>query len=333
MVATGGAAAVPAEPATAEHRTGAATVVVDVLHSGRSGDRRMDLATMTSTGTVAASWLRPVAAGGAPPYRRAGQVVHPSCRLSELVQGRPPGVTGNQWSTAIRESFDQVVCAGDSGWPVFAVAFAPPASPGSPARRAERMTSTVCAAVGLPVLRVESSTLRGADHARRLVEYVIDARAYAAGMGPESGYAVGFRDIVGRLPDGRRGPVNDLGAVTRAAAVDAYVERRLTDPIIRGLHVGWTGGPAEGWSWVEVRPDRCLVERVRLFAPRLPLGVAPGRLAEDLAVVAVGERLRDGEGGEPPLVDRDELREQIRRLAARRDELDGGFAFDHLCAD
>jgi hypothetical protein len=49
--------------------------------------------------------------------------------------------------------------------------------------------------------------------------------------------------------------------------------------------------------------------------------------------VAVGERLRSLDAAAPSLVDRDELRAQIRRLAARRDEFDGGFAFDHLCAD
>ncbi|TYC22266.1 DUF2726 domain-containing protein [Micromonospora sp. MP36] len=286
---------------------------------------------MTSTGSVAASWLRPIT--GAPLFSRAGQVGYASRRLSELVQGRPPGITGHQWNTASREGFDQVVCAADTGWPVFAVQFVPPAPAGSAAQRAERMTSAVCAAVGLPVLRVESPTLGGAEHGRRLAEYVIDARGYAAGTEPEGGDAVGFRDIVGRLPDGRRGPVNDLGALARAAAVEAYVERRLADPIVRGLHVCWTDGPAEGWSWVEVRPGRCLVERVQLFAQRFSCGVDPGRLAEDLAAVALGERLRDLEVTEPPLVDRDALREQIRRLAARRDELDGGFAFDHLCAD
>ncbi|MGR6319302.1 hypothetical protein Q2K19_29435 [Micromonospora soli] len=288
---------------------------------------------MTSTGSVTDSWLRPITSGATPAGTRSGQVVHPSRRLSELVQGRPPGVTGHQWSTALREGFDQVVCAADPGRPRFAVQFAPPAAAGSPARRAERMTSTVCAAVGLPVLRVESATLRGADHARRLVEYLIDARAYSAGTGPEGRDGVGFRDIVGRLPDGRRGPVNDLGALARVAAVEAYVERRLADPIVRGLHVCWTDGPAEGWSWVEVRPGRCLVERVQLLAQRLDCGVEPGRLAEDLAAVAVGERLRELDAAEPPLVDRDELHRQIRGLAARRDEFDGGFAFDHLCAD
>ncbi|MEU2610041.1 DUF2726 domain-containing protein [Micromonospora sp. NPDC007271] len=293
----------------------------------------MGLAKMTSSGSVAASWLRPITAGAAPQLTRAGQLGYAARRLGELVQGRPPGITGHQWSTAQRECFDQVVCAADSGRPVFAVQVAPPAPAGSAARRVERMTSTVCAAVGLPVLRVESSTLRGADHSRRLVEYVIDARSYAAGSAPETGYAVGFREIVGRLPDGRSGPVNDLGALARAAAVEAYVERRLADPIVRGLHVHWTDGPAEGWSWVEVRPGRCLLERVELFAQRFSCGVDPGQLAEDLATVAVGERLRDLDAVEPALVDRDELRGRVRQLAARRDEFDGGFAFDHLCAD
>ncbi|MEU5722076.1 hypothetical protein [Micromonospora sp. NPDC047738] len=289
---------------------------------------------MTSTGSVAASWLRPITGGAAPLLSRAGQVGYAARRLSELVQGRPPGITGHQWSTASKEGFDLVVCAADTGWPLFALQIAAPVPAGS-AQRAERMTSAVCAAVGLPMLRVESPTLRGSEHGRRLVEYVIDARSYAAGTqsGPEGGDVVGFRDILGRLPDGRRGPVNDLGALTRAAAVEAFVERRLADPIVRGLHVQWADGPAEGWSWVEVRPGRCLVERVQLFAQRFSCGVDPGRLAEDLAAVAVGERLRDLEVGEPPLVDRDELRQQIRRLAARRDEFAGGFAFDHLWVD
>ncbi|SBT39849.1 DUF2726 domain-containing protein [Micromonospora auratinigra] len=286
---------------------------------------------MTSTGSVATSWLRPITAGGVAPFTRAGHLVHPARRLSELVQGRPPGITGHQWSSALREGFDQVVCDPD-GRPLLAVRLAPPAAAGSAERRAERITGTVCAAVGLPVLRVESATLR-ADQARRLVEYVLDARAWAAGTAPEGADAVGFRDIVGRLPDGRRGPVNDLGALARAGAVEAYVERRLADPILRGLHVRWAEGPAEGWAWVEVRPGRCLVERVQLFAQRVSCGVDPGRLAEDLAAVAVGERLRELDVTEPPLVDRAELVAGIRALAARRAEFEGGFAFDHLCAD
>ncbi|MDG4800587.1 DUF2726 domain-containing protein [Micromonospora sp. WMMD980] len=286
---------------------------------------------MTRTGSVAASWLRPIPSGAAPRLSHAGHVGHADRRLGELALGRPPGVTGSQWSAAGRTRLDLVVCAADTGLPRFAVRFGAPASDGSPARRADRLTDAVCAAVGLPLLRVESSTLGGADQVRRFVAYVLDARACAEGTDPDGGDAVGFRDIVGRLPDGRRGPVNDLGALARADAVEAYVAGRLADPIVRGLHVRWSGGPAEVWGWVEVRPSRCLVERVRLTTLGFSCGVDPGRLAEDLAVAALRERLRDLDG--VSLVDRDDLRGQVHRLAARRDSFDGGFAFDHLCAD
>ncbi|MGS2615039.1 hypothetical protein ACVCAH_11010 [Micromonospora sp. LZ34] len=292
---------------------------------------------MTSTGSDHASWLRaiPTDDGRAPVLTRGGQVVHADRRMGELVQRRPPGITGHQWSTAIREGFDFVVCAGDSGRPLFAVEIGPPAPAGSAAQRTERMKNAVGAAVGLEVLRIESPTLRAADHGRRIVAYVIDARGYAEGGAPgEPGEAaVGFRDILGRLPDGRTGHVNDLGALARAAAVEAYVSRRLADPIVRGLHVRWKDGPAEGWSWVEVRPGACLVERVSVWEHRFSCGVDAARLAEDLAAVAVGQWLAEPEGGTPALVSRDELRAEIRGLRARRDELENGFAFDHLCAD
>ncbi|MFC3502231.1 DUF2726 domain-containing protein [Micromonospora krabiensis] len=294
---------------------------------------------MTSSGD--GSWLRtlPPAGGRAPVLTRAGHRVLAGHRLSELVQGRPPGITGHQWSTASREGFDLVVCDEDTGRPVVAVEIGPAATAGSPEQRAERMKNAVSAAVGLPVLRVESATLRSADHGRRLVEYVLDARRYAAATTtpvtgePDEPAAVGFREILGRLPDGRTGHVNDLGALARAAAVEAYVSRRLADPIVRGLHVRWAGGPAEGWSWVEVRPGACLVERVSVWEHRFTCGVDPAQLAEDLAAVALGERLRDLDAVERELIPRDELRTEILGLRERRDEFVDGFAFEHLVAD
>ncbi|WKU06537.1 hypothetical protein [Micromonospora sp. HUAS LYJ1] len=290
---------------------------------------------MTRTATDDGARLRPVPAGAAPLFVRAGQAVYAARRLGDLVTRRPAGVTGHQWSSALREEFDHVVCAADTGVPLFALTVGPTAPPGSAGQRAGRMAAAVCAAVGLPVLRIGSPTLRAAGHGRRIVTYVIDARAYAAGAAPDGSddTPVGFRDIVGRLPDGRTGPVNDLGALSRAAAVEAYVSRRLSDPIVRGLHVCWRDGTAEGWSWVEVRPGRCLVERVTVHEARLRCGVDPGRLAEDLAAVAVGDRLAGAEHEEPALLDRDDLRRQIRALRDRRDELAAPFAFDHLCGD
>ncbi|MDG4781548.1 DUF2726 domain-containing protein [Micromonospora sp. WMMD961] len=293
---------------------------------------------MTSIGSDDRGWLRAVSAEGGHDtlLSRAGQRVHPNRRLSDLVQGRPPGVTGSQWSSASRASFDFVVCSAETGRAIVAVEIGPVASAGSAEKRVERLKDAVSEAVGLPVLRIGSATLRAAEHGRRLVEYVIDARAYAAGgagvaASGDEPEPVGFRDILGRLPDGRTGAVNDLGALTRAAAVDAYVAGRVADPIVRGLHVRWADGPAQGWSWVHVRPDACLVERVSVTEHRFSCGVDPARLAEDLATVAVGDRLRQNAVAD--LVPRAELTAQIVALSRRHDELVGGFAFDHLCAD
>ncbi|MEV4495954.1 DUF2726 domain-containing protein [Micromonospora arborensis] len=293
---------------------------------------------MTSIGSDERGYLRAVPADGGRDtmLSRAGHRIYPARRLSDLVQGRPPGLTGSQWSSASRASFDFVVCAADTGRPIVAVEIGPVAAAGSAEQRVERLKDAVSAAVGLPVLRIGSSTLRAAEHGRRLVEYVLDARAYAAGgtgvaAAGDDPAPVGFRDILGRLPDGRTGAVNDLGALTRAAAVEAYVAGRVADPIVRGLHVRWADGPAQGWSWVQVRPEACLVERVSVTEHRFSCGIDPARLAEDLATVAVGERLRAD--ALTDLLPRTELTAQIVALSRRRDELVGGFAFDHLCAD
>ncbi|MGC4773240.1 hypothetical protein ACLQ25_30245 [Micromonospora sp. DT44] len=285
------------------------------------------------TSTDERGWLRALPADGGRDalFSRAGHLVYGTRRLSELVQGRPPGVTGSQWGSASRTAFDLVVRGPETGQPVVAVTIGPVPLPGSAEQRAERLADAVGAAVGLPVLRIGSPTLRAAEHGRRLIEYVLDARAYAAGGTGDEPAPVGFRDILGRMPDGRTGPVNDLGALARAAAVEAYVAGQLADPIVRGLHVRWTEGPAQGWSWVQPRLDGCLVERVSITAQRFSCGVDEARLAEDLAAVAIGERLRVARSEDPDLLPRADLTAEIAALSRRRDELVGGFAYDHLC--
>ncbi|WBB80879.1 hypothetical protein O7606_05700 [Micromonospora sp. WMMD882] len=277
----------------------------------------------------------PQATGRAPALERGGHLVYADRRLGELLLRRPPGITGHQWSVAGRAVLDFVVSDADTGRPVFVVVLAPPPATAA-ARRDVRLRQAVCAAVGLASLHVESATLRADTHGRRLVEYLIDARGYSAGM-PErfdpDPAPVGFRDIIGRLPDGRSGPVNDLGAIARAAAVEAYVGRQLVDPILRGLRVRWTDGPAEGWGWVETSPGRCLVERVRVWEHRFTCGVDATRLAEDLAAAAIGHRLRALDAGAPVTVPRGELGRDVARLRARRDEMARPFDLDHLSFD
>lgn len=283
-------------------------------------------------------------------FERSGFVVQTDRRLSQLAHARPPGVTAHQWNCAIRTHFHFVVCDSHDGLPRLGVRFDDPHEQGGDAERTIRMTHTVCETIGLPVARIESPTLRPQAQGRRIVEYLLDARAFhdatrpATGTGDEhaggNGAEIvetdpppGFRDIVGRLPDGRSGFVNDLGAVARSAAVDAYVARRLCDPILRGLHVEWASGVAEGWAWLEVREGWCLFERVRLWLRHFPCGLAPGRLAEDLAAMAIGERLKTLETDEPVLRDKARLAEDLDRIRARRDEMLTPFAFDHVSFD
>ncbi|GAB2964345.1 hypothetical protein GCM10027280_61520 [Micromonospora polyrhachis] len=258
--------------------------------------------------------------------------------LNEIVQRRPPGVTGHQWSCATRTRFDFVVFAADRHSPLFGVEFDDPGEHTLDTRRSQRMKHAVWAAVDLPVLVVESPTLRPAVHGRGIVDYVVDARAYAAAA-PEhddesqvEGFCAPptYRDIIGRLPDGRSGFVNDLGAVARAAAIEAYVDRQLADPIIRGLHVEWRDGCAEGWGWIEVRDGEYIFERTRVAPYRFSCGVDPGRLAEDLAALAIGEQLKVLVSTEPPLRTRRQLEHELVELLRRHDEMAGDYLFDHI---
>jgi hypothetical protein len=369
----------------------------------------MDRDAMVTAGNDMGQWLRPVLtrdehadrAARGEVFERAGCVVQPGRKLSQVVQRRPPGITGHQWSSAIRAELDFVVCEAAGYAPAFAVVLVDPADRSADSDRVDRMTNTVCEAVGLELLRIESPVLRRAGHGRRIVEYVIDARAFRdatatdpatpghpgpggvtgpggagpggagpggagpggagpGGAGPggadlvgvdpdwPDGPPPGYRDIVGRLPDGRRGCVNDLGATARAAAVEAYVDRRVADPIIRDLHVDWRNGPAEGWAWLRAGEDRFLYERVRLWQHGFSCGVEPGRLAADLAVAAIGERLRH-EAHRADLADRADLAlpgradlalpgradlaRELDRLLSRRAELATPYAFEHVSFD
>ncbi|MEV0728352.1 hypothetical protein [Polymorphospora sp. NPDC050346] len=268
-------------------------------------------------------------------FERGGHLVHVDRRLSTVLHRRPAGITGNQWSSALRTRLDYVVHETGGGPALAGIRFEDPGRREADASRTDRMTGTVCAAAGFGLVRFESAALPPV--ARRIVEYVLDARAFQratadpAGDPPEG--LPGFRDILGRLPDGRTGHVNDLGALARAAAVEAYAGRQLTDPIIRDLHVRWTDGPAEGWAWVEVRAGLSVFERVRVWQHGFSCGVDPGRFAADLAVMAVGERLKNLSTVEPELVARSALARELDGLHRRHADLAEPFAFAHVTFD
>jgi hypothetical protein len=300
---------------------------------------------MVDTGIDVGPWLRPLLipsehgarAERGDIFERGHWVVQPHRRLSQIVHRRPPGITAHQWNSALRTHFDFVVCDARGYAPLFAVVFDLPGERTADAQRNDRMTQVVCEAVGLGVLRIGSSALRAGSHGRRIVEYIIDARAFMTGTGGQEESAgllpdepLNYRDIIGRLPDGRSGFVNDLGAVARVGAVEAYATRQLADPIIRGLHVRWANGSAEGWGWLEVRDGRCLFERTRIWQHGFSCGVDPARLAEDLAAAAIGERLKHLDTVEPVLIGKDTLGRDFDDLRSRRDEMETVFGFDHV---
>jgi hypothetical protein len=294
------------------------------------------------------TWLRPIltppehgaAVADGELFERGGCLVQSGRRLGQVIRRRPPGITANQWNCAVRTHLAFVVWDARTLTPVFAIESRDPDQRAPEAERIDRMTTAVCAAVGLKLLRIESSALRLGGHARRVVEYVVDALAFMDATSPEgetSGLPphepLSFRDITGRLPDGRNGLVNDLGVVARAAAVNAYVGGQVADPIIRGLHVRWKDGPAEGWGWLELRDGLCLFERTRIWQHRFSCGVDPGLLAEDLAAAAIGERLKTLDTVELRPVEKEHLGRDFDELGLRRDEMESGFEYDHVSFD
>lgn len=301
---------------------------------------------MVATGIDADLLLRPIfppseaaaRVGRGELVERAGVVARPECKLSQITRRRPQGITAHQWSSAIRTQFAFVVGDRHSLVPTFAVELTDTVGRGPEVNRDDRMTNAVCAAVGLPLLRVESATLRAGGNGRRLLDYVLDARVFRAVAeldepDPSGAAPLTYRDIIGRLPDGRSGYVNDLGAVARAAAVDAYAGRQVADPIVRSLYVSWANGPTEGWAWLEVETDRFFFERVRIWERGVTCGVDPGRLAEDLAVAAVGERLKRLDESAPVLAARERLGHDLAELRERQGELADDFAFAHVTFD
>ena len=252
-------------------------------------------------------------------FTHGGRVVHTGRRLAQVVGRKPAGITAGQWNAAGTTVVDHLVTRPDGDEPELLVLFTDATS--ATGARALRMATAVCAAAGLPLLRIDSPTLTTQTQTQ-IIGYVLDARAFGDGQA--------YRDIVGRLPDGRTGHVNDLSSVARAAAVDAYAARQLHDPIIRTVRVRWAGGPAEGWAWLQLREGGYVFERVLVDEQRTTCGVPADRLAEDLAGAAIGERLKQRHTTEPALVDLAHIETALRGLAARRADLLDGFPYDHL---
>jgi hypothetical protein len=82
-----------------------------------------------------------------------------------------------------------------------------------------------------------------------------------------------------------------------------------------------------------VRDGLCVFERTRIWQHHFSCGVDPGRLAEDLAVAAIGERLKTLDTIELPLREKERLGHDLDELRLRRGEMENGFELAHVSFD
>jgi hypothetical protein len=272
-------------------------------------------------------------------FEHSGSVVLPNQKLSQIIHRRPPGIT-YQWQYATRAQLDFVVCDEKTYMPDFAVELDDPTHRKPEAQQRDRMKDTVCEAANLELLRIESSALHPGPHGRRLIEYLIDARSFmnAVTEQQEAGNLpwdepFDYRNAIGTLPDGRTGFVNDLGTVARIAAIEAREEGRTASPTIQGLRLYWRDGWAEGWGWLRIKDDLYIFERIQVRQYRFYCGIGAGDLAEDLAVAAVGEKLKLLSNDQPILWRLSDIRRLFAKVQQRRSDLKHPYMIDHIKFD
>jgi len=258
-------------------------------------------------------------------------------KLSDVINQRPAGITGPQWSYATRAHFDFVVCDGETMIPEFAVELDDSSHRSAEAHRRDRMKDAICAAAGFELLRIEPPALAPAARGRRVVEYLIDARAMSQAF--DRAQAEGsvpadepfdYRSFLDLRPDGRVDFVNDLAMPARAKAMAAHRAGRVAGEYLEGAHFYWRNGVAEGWAWLRVKDDLFLFERTVVRSYQFDCGLGAGELAEDLSTAAIGDRMDAMARGEAVLVRADHLQRRLEEIRRRSSELEDTFCLDEL---
>jgi len=263
-----------------------------------------------------------------------GHDVFAQVKLSQLIEQRPPGLPAKVWDYATRASLDYVVCKADDAFPVFAVELDDASHRHRDAQRRDAMKNLICDTIGLELLRVDSHAFEPGPRGRRLVEYLIDARAYqlafdeAQARGDVPPDAMGDYRLVVDFNSPGLNLINALGHPASLRALRLFQAGRLSEGIISSLGFSWRDGWAEAWAWLRYQPDRYLFERVKVRSYRFYCGIGPQELAQDLARAAIGDALDAAARGEPVLAPPEKLQETLARTLARRDELESTRKLD-----
>ncbi|NLU77732.1 DUF2726 domain-containing protein [Micromonospora sp. HNM0581] len=242
-------------------------------------------------------------------FERRGRAVWPNQKLSQIIGKRPSGISDQEWSYATRAQLDFIVCDLATRMPDFAVELDDPTHRTPDARRRDGMKDAICRAAGLELLRIESTALRQGAHGRKIIEYLIDARDFMNEVSAQQEVGAlpldepfDYRSIFGRLPNGRGGFVNDLGATARVEAEEMWKGGLIHSPVIKGICFQRQDGWVEGWAWIRVRGDFFCFEQVQLRQYQFYCGIGSRELAEDLAAAAIGKHLHELKVDAPVLV-------------------------------
>lgn len=264
-------------------------------------------------------------------------LILPGFKLSQVIYQRPTGTTYDQWNYATRAHFDFVVCDAKTFVPDFAIELDDPTHNALEAQQRDRKKDVVCEAAGFELLRITSSALDRGPRGRRLVEYLIDARQLGQAFyeAQEQGAIpldepYDYRLVLGRNDDGRVCLINDLSQPARLAALTAYEAGEIKAQIIKGFHLYWRDGWAEGWSWLHVRDDLFLFRQTKLRSYRFDCGIGPGELAEDLSAAAIGDDLAAMRRNEPVLCTRLQLRKKLVQLRRSCAQIERSYILDHI---
>jgi len=271
-----------------------------------------------------------------------GFSIYSQVKFSHAIRDLPPGLTNEQWNYATRATFDFVVCDAETLIPEFAVELDDRTHERPDVQRRDHMKDAVCESAEFELLRIEAQHLAPGPRGRRLLEYLIDARAHCLNINElqQQGYLPDdeiFDYQTAGAPtveEGFLAFVNDLAGPARRSAWIANERGQLDDGWIQTLSLDWRSGWSEGWAWVRARGDMLLFASTRVRSyPMFFCGITPGDLAQDLSVATIGDQLAAFDRDEPVLVKAADIGEKFAQLRARRDELVYSDFLDHTTWD
>jgi hypothetical protein len=238
-------------------------------------------------------------------FQHGDYAVFPGFKLSTIIYEPPKGFSRQspEWNYATRAHFDFVVYHTETHLPEFAIELDDPTHWRNPeVQRRDRMKNALCEAAGFELLRIESSALDASSRTgnRRLIKYLIDAwelgKAFTEQQ--EKGYIPAdeiydYRNTLALNPEsGSVEFVHDFARPAVDLAFKLHDEGTIKGYFIERLNFYWRNGWAEGWTWLQYNDELYFFEAYRVRSYQFYCGVPAGELAEDLAVAAIGEKLK-----------------------------------------